>query len=204
MKFKRVFLVGFRTTGKTTIGKIIAEKLNWSFLDMDFLITQEAGEDVAILTKNGTAWKKFRKFENEILYEVSKMDNVVISCGGGVGVNDVPDESTKKTFGELNREILSDLKDSLIVLLTSSEESIKERLTRQYKNKKIMPFLNRENAEAAENEQDQEALIKRQVEDSMDTYKNRKSLYDKLTGIKIDTDKLPLEKTAEEILKYAR
>jgi shikimate kinase len=204
MSIKRIFLVGFRTTGKTTIGKILADKLNWSFLDTDFLITQEAGKDAQALTKNGADWKDFRKIENEILYEISKMENVVVSCGGGVGVNDVLDEESKKTFGELNAEILDQAKNSLIILLTSSEESIRERLRRQYKNKKIMPFLNQENAKLAEDEKDESVLIEKLIHDSMITYEQRKPLYEKLTKIKIDTDKISLEKTAEEIMKYVR
>ncbi len=202
MKPKRIFLVGFRTTGKSTIGKILADKLNWSFLDMDFLITQEAGQSADTLTKNGTDWKKFRKIENEVLYEVSKMDNVVVSCGGGVGVNDVIDETTKKTFGELNKEILENSKDSMIILLTSSEEDIRERLKRQYKNKKIMPFLNTENAKRLVNEKDEDVLIEKQIEDSMATYQKRKPLYESLTKVKINTDTESLEKTAEEIMDY--
>jgi shikimate kinase len=204
MNFKRIFLVGFRTTGKTTIGKILAEKINWSFLDMDFLITQEAGKDVATLTKNGTDWSKFRKIENEVLYEISKMENVVVSCGGGVGVNNVIDQATKKTFGDLNREILKHANNSLVVLLTSEEENIRERLKRQYKNKKIMPFLNQENAKLSENEKDENILIEKQIDDSIATYQERKPLYEKLTKIKIDTDKMSLEKTAEEIINYVK
>lgn len=204
MKYNKIYLVGFRTVGKTTIGKIIADKLGWSFLDMDFLITQEAGESADLLTKNGTDWQRFRKIENEVLYEISKMTNVVISCGGGVGVNDVIDEISKKTFGELNKEILEYSKDSLVVLLTSSENAIKERLRRQYKNKKIMPFLNSENAKSMESEKNQDILVNKQIEDSIQMYKHRHPLYEKLTKSKINTDKLSLEKTAEEIINYAK
>ena len=204
MKFEKVFLVGFRTTGKTTIGKMLAEKLNWSFWDCDFLITQQAGQSADILTKNGTDWRQFRKIENEVLAEVSQMKNVVVSCGGGVGVNDVMDDATKITFGELNKQILDRSDNSLVVLLVSSEESIKQRLKRQYKNKKIMPFLNTDNAKKAENETDMEKLIQKQIEDSLAIYKTRKPLYEKLTKTQINTDKQPLEKTMEEIIGYVR
>lgn len=204
MKYQRIFLVGFRTVGKSTIGKILADKLNWSYLDIDFLITQELGETVDVITKNGTDWKKFRQTENEILYEVSKMQNVIISCGGGVGVNDVKDKNSHKTFGELNKEILDESENSLIVLLTSDEPSIRQRLERQYKNKKIMPFLNESNAKNSENENDESALIKKQVEDSMQTYQTRKNLYENLTDIKINTDTKSLEETAQEIMNYAK
>lgn len=204
MKFDKVFLVGFRTTGKTTIGKILAEKLNWSFLDTDFLITQQAGESADIITKKGTDWKKFRQIENEVLAEISEMQNIVVSCGGGVGVNDVFDEGAKKTYGELNKEVLDNCQNSLIVLLTSSEESIKERLIRQYKNKKIMPFLNSDNAKKLENETNEDLLIEKQIEDSLEIYKKRKPLYKKLTSIEINTDEQSLEKTAEEITSYVK
>lgn len=204
MKYNKVFLVGFRTTGKTTLGKILAEKLGWSFWDCDFLITQEAGQDAQTLTKGGTDWRRFRKIENEVLFELSKLNGAVISCGGGVGVNDVIDDKTYKTFGELNKEILETADRSLTVLLVSSEESIKERLRRQYKNKKIMPFLNNETAKNAESETDEEKLIEQQIADSMKTYEQRKPLYDTLTEVKIDTDKGRLKNTAEEIIKYVR
>lgn len=204
MKYNKIFLVGFRATGKTTLGKILAEKLGWSFWDSDFLITQEAGQNAQELTKNGTDWRKFRKIENEVLFELSKLNGAVISCGGGVGVNNVADSETHKTFGELNKEILDSAEQSLTVLLVSSEKSIKERLERQYKNKKIMPFLNSETAKNAKVETDPQKLIEQQVADSMKTYEQRKPLYDTLTEVKIDTDQGRLENTAEEIIKYVR
>ncbi len=200
----KIFLVGFRATGKTTIGKILAEKLDWSFWDSDFLITQEAGQDIQSLTRGGIDWQIFRKIENQVLYELSRMENVVVSCGGGVGVNDVIDEITNKTFGDLNKEILDNTKESIVILLTSKDESIKTRLKRQYKNKKIMPFLNTENAKMSKDEKNLEVLIEKQIEDSMATFQERKSLYKSLTSIIIDTDKMPLGKTAEEIISYVR
>lgn len=204
MKYKRVFLVGFRTTGKTSIGKILAEKLGWSFWDSDFLITQEAGENVETLTKKGTDWEKFRRIENEVLFELSKLNEAVISCGGGVGVNDVIDKQTNKTFGDLNKEILGDSKDSLIILLSSTEEKIRERLKRQYKNRKIMPFLNPENAKDSANETDSEHLIEKQIEDSLKTYSQRKDLYDALTKFKISTETGTLDEAAGEIARLLK
>lgn len=202
MKYKRIFLIGFRTTGKTTIGKILAEKLGWSFWDCDFLITQEAGQGIETLTKKGADWTKFRKIENEVLFELSKLSEAVISCGGGVGVNDLVDKDTGKTFGDLNKEILDDSKDSLTVLLFSSKEKIEERLKRQYKNRKIMPFLNSDNAKEFESETDEEKLMEKQIVDSLKTYDLRKPLYDILTEVKISTDKGSLEETAEQIIGY--
>lgn len=203
-KVKRIFLVGFRTTGKTTIGKLLAQKLNWSFWDCDFLITQESGKNIEALTKKGTDWTVFRKLENETLEEVSKLDNAVISCGGGVGVNDVLSQDSKTTFGELNRDILKSRADSLVVLLTSDIKKIRQRLKRQYKNNKLMPFLITENAKKMESEKDKNILIEKLIDDSIATYEKRKDLYDLLTNVKINTDSQSLAKTSEEILKYVR
>lgn len=199
MKFERVFLIGFRTTGKSTVGKILAEKINWSFLDMDFLITQESGMETDVLTKNGTDWLNFREIENEVLKETSQMKDVVISCGGGVGVNDILDIETNKSFGELNRDILLGSQDSLIVQLILPEAVIRERLEKQFKNKKIMPFIDAKKANEYE-VLSGEDLIKAQVEDSMNAYKKRIPFYDKLTKIKIETNNLQPEEIANMIL----
>src|SRR3989344_2175905 len=98
----RIFLIGFRTTGKSTLGKILAESLGLSFFEMDFLIKEQAGQELNILTKNGSDWLEFRQIENEILEDLTRVNRAVISCGGGVGVNDVIDKKTGKTFGQLN------------------------------------------------------------------------------------------------------
>lgn len=184
MKYKRIFLIGFRTTGKTTFGKILAENLGLSFFDMDFLIKEQSRQEVDSLTQKGSNWVKFREIENEILRELTKVDRAVISCGGGVGVNDILDIKTKKTFGQLNQEILKKSKDSLIILLTSTDDKIKERLFRQFKNKKVMPFLNPEYAQVSASKN---SLIKKQVDDSMKALQKRKPLYSKLADFEIET-----------------
>src|SRR3989344_4318465 len=180
----RVFLIGFRTTGKSTFGKILAESLGLSFFEMDFLIKEQAGQELDQLTKNGTDWVKFREIENEVLGELIKTQNAIISCGGGVGVNDVVEKSSGKTFGQLNREVLENSKDSLIILLTSADEDIKKRLRGKFIKKKIMPFLNKQNSSL-----DGQDLVEAQVEDSMEAYKKRRKLYEELADFEIDTSK---------------
>lgn len=187
----KIFLVGFRTTGKSTLGKVLAEKLNWSFYDCDFLISQQAGEEIDTLTKNGTDWQKFRYIENELLKDVLEMQNVVISCGGGVGVNDVFDKDSKKTFGELNKQTLKNSENSLVILLTSKDEIIEQRLYRKLLNKKILPLLNAEDLNPGASEEEQ---IKHQVKDSMKALQKRKDLYKELADIEIDTSDFKIPK----------
>lgn len=187
----KIFLVGFRTTGKSTFGKILAEKLDWSFYDCDFLITQQAGEQIDNLTKNGTDWKKFRHMENELLKDVIEMQNVVISCGGGVGVNDVIDDDSGKTYGELNRETLKNSDNSLVILLTSKDEITEKRLYRKLLNKRILPLINGGEIDPGASEDEQ---IKLQVKDSMKALQKRKSLYELLGDLEIDTSDFILPK----------
>lgn len=194
--FSRIFLVGFRTTGKSTFGKILAEKLGLSFFDMDFLIKEQAGEELDSLTKKGTDWIKFRKIEQEILEDLAQTDRAIISCGGGVGVNNVIDKKTGKTFGELNREVLAKSKDSLVILLTSADEVIEKRLLRKFENKKVMPFLNQEYAEDSSRGKD---VIKKQVEDSMKALQERKPLYEEIANFEIDTSHFILPRSLRNL-----
>lgn len=197
MKYNKIFLLGFRGSGKSAIGKIVADKLNWSFMDMDFLIAQQAGQDINALTKNGTDWKKFREMENDILYELSKMENVVISCGGGVGVNDTL--IGNKTYGSLNKEILDNVENSLKVLLFAQEKIIRERIKGgERKNKNKRPLLNEEKAKSVNQNTDRITAV---VEDSMEAFNKRKSLYEALTDFKVDSGSVGFEKAAGEIMK---
>src|SRR3989344_5789973 len=196
---KRIFLVGFRATGKSTVGKILAEKLNWSFMDMDFLISQQAGEGVDVLTKNGSDWTKFRQIEIEILGELSGLNDVVIGCGGGVGVNDIVEKNSNKTYGELNKNILEKSEDSVIILLSLDEGTIRDRLKIQYKNKKIMPLLDENEAKNMKVDLDRDKMIEKQIEDSMNAYRKRKPLYEDLTSIKMSTDDLSPQEVVNNI-----
>lgn len=192
----KIFLVGFRTTGKSTLGKIIAEKIGWSFLDTDFLITQQAGRDINNLTHKGTDWSEFRNLENLVLKDLTAMENVVISCGGGVGVNDTIDNETNKTFGELNKQSLKNADSTLVILLTSRDNIIKSRLYRKFLNKKIMPLLNGEAVEPGASEEEQ---IKHQVDDSMRALEKRKVLYQDLADIEIDTSDFRIPRSLSDL-----
>ena len=77
-----IILIGFMGTGKTTVGKIIAEKMQWTFLDTDDLIETRTGMSIpAIFEKYGEQW--FRDQESAVIEEVLKEKNQVISTGGG-------------------------------------------------------------------------------------------------------------------------
>jgi shikimate kinase len=77
-----IFLIGFMASGKTTVGRLLAERLDWAFVDLDKLIEDGAGKTVAnIFAAEGEAG--FRKRETEALREVARRRKTVVATGGG-------------------------------------------------------------------------------------------------------------------------
>lgn len=78
----RVFLIGYMGSGKSTVGKKLASKMQYSFLDLDNFIEEKYSRKISdIFIEDGE--ETFRIFERKALLEVIKIENVVISLGGG-------------------------------------------------------------------------------------------------------------------------
>ena len=78
----RIFLIGYMGSGKTTIGKLLAARLHYSFVDIDVHIEKNISKSVSqIFAELGET--KFRLIEQKCLCEVAEIDNVIISTGGG-------------------------------------------------------------------------------------------------------------------------
>lgn len=78
----RIFLCGFMGTGKTTIGKLLSQKLAIPFLDLDDRIEEEAGKDIPQIFKEDGE-RAFRKLERTCLLDVIKNYKGVVALGGG-------------------------------------------------------------------------------------------------------------------------
>lgn len=79
----RVFLVGFMGAGKSSVGKILAGRLGYRFVDLDDRIENHAGMSVqAIFEQWGEA--RFRRLEREQLAALAALDGIVVATGGGV------------------------------------------------------------------------------------------------------------------------
>jgi len=79
----KLYLIGMMGSGKTTLGKALADKLNYQFIDMDVYIENEVKMSInEIFSIHGEAW--FREYEKKVLNDFFKMDNLVIATGGGV------------------------------------------------------------------------------------------------------------------------
>ncbi|AEH45778.1 Shikimate kinase [Thermodesulfatator indicus DSM 15286] len=78
----KVILIGFRATGKTSVGRELANRLGLPFLDLDEYIVEKAGKSIAEIVEE-KGWPYFRELEKAALYEMSKRDNLVLALGGG-------------------------------------------------------------------------------------------------------------------------
>lgn len=82
-----IVLIGYRGSGKTSVGRAVAARLGFSFVDTDTLIEQRAGCTIAEIFARETE-AGFRRRETEVVVEVAAGDNTVISAGGGAVLAD--------------------------------------------------------------------------------------------------------------------
>ena len=77
-----IYLIGMMGTGKTTVGKLLAQYLGYSFLDIDEVIIKIAGKSIKkIFMEEGES--TFRQLESKTLSEVCAYTNLTIATGGG-------------------------------------------------------------------------------------------------------------------------
>lgn len=80
---RNIYLVGLMGAGKTTIGKLLAKRLSYSFLDSDYEIVQRTGVSLpTIFEIEGE--EGFRKREAQVIAEIAALDKHVVATGGGV------------------------------------------------------------------------------------------------------------------------
>jgi shikimate kinase len=82
---RRVVLVGFMGSGKSTVGPLLADLLGWGFLDLDHAIEERTGRAVPALFAEGGE-EAFRQLELQMAEEVSGLDRHVVAAGGGAFV----------------------------------------------------------------------------------------------------------------------
>ena len=83
---RNIFLIGMMGSGKTTIGKILAEHLEWNFDDSDHEIEHTTGKSiVSIFSEKGEDY--FRHLESDQLIKTARKKESVTACGGGIILN---------------------------------------------------------------------------------------------------------------------
>ncbi len=130
MKKTSIAILGFMATGKTTVGKALADYLGsgYKFIETDQIIVDDAGKSIPeIFAEEGE--DKFREYERLACKKASGLNRVVISCGGGVVLNKVNIENLRKNCN--------------IVLLQATVEEIYKRAIKD--DLESRPLLNKSN-----------------------------------------------------------
>ncbi|UVT15484.1 MAG: shikimate kinase [Nitrospira sp.] len=110
-----VVLIGYRGTGKSTVGKLLAARLDRSLLSTDAEIVKSAGHTIPeIVEQHG--WDYFRDLESQVCQKVAASDGLVIDTGGGIILRSKNVEILKKT--------------GTLFWLTASVETITARISR--------------------------------------------------------------------------
>lgn len=79
-------LIGYRGTGKSTVGKRLARRLQWDWVDADNEIERRAGRTIKdIFTTDGEP--VFRQMERDVIADLLQRDHLVLSTGGGAILN---------------------------------------------------------------------------------------------------------------------
>lgn len=103
-------------TGKSSVGRLVAEQLRFEFLDTDALLESRSGKTISeIFAQNGEP--AFRKLEHQLVEELASATGTVISTGGGLPVNPANLDYLKR--------------HALTVCLWASPEKILERVREQ-------------------------------------------------------------------------
>ena len=130
MSQANIILTGFMGTGKTTLGRLLAKRIGYEFVDTDALIEAQTGQTITELFQTqGEA--VFRKLESKLVEELAQKEGLVIATGGGLVLNPKNVAALRKT--------------GQIICLTASPEEILSRISNQ---KGIRPLLQEKNPQA--------------------------------------------------------
>ncbi|MEJ5328552.1 MAG: shikimate kinase [Desulfobaccales bacterium] len=112
---RSLVLIGFRATGKTAVGRLLARALGWPLVDLDTELMHEAGKTIAeIVAAEG--WEGFRRREKELVERYAGQRGMVLTPGGGV---------------VLDPQNVARLKENgILIWLTAPAAVIRERLAR--------------------------------------------------------------------------
>jgi shikimate kinase len=110
----RIFLVGGRGAGKTTVGRLLAARLNWQFADLDDDVIRVAKQSIASMFGSGNE-AEFRRLEVELLSHLASLPRAVITTGGGA------------VLSQSSREVLAS--QGFVVWLRADPEVMYQRIS---------------------------------------------------------------------------
>ena len=126
MDTDNLFLVGYRCTGKSTVGKLLAQTLDRTFVDSDSMVVAETGMSILEIV-DSQGWQAFRRLERAVLKQVCTHSRRVVATGGGI-VLDADNVALMQASGK-------------IIWLRASPETIKARMSQDRDSKAFRPAL---------------------------------------------------------------
>lgn len=121
-----LILIGYRCSGKTSVGKVLARKLGWNFVDLDVLLEEEAGRSIQDLVA-AEGWERFREMEGSLIASVCRGGGLVIATGGGAVTR---------------AENVANLKRSgFVVWLKGEAEVLRSRMADEERSGRVRPTL---------------------------------------------------------------
>lgn len=127
-----IVLIGMPSSGKTTVGKKLAEIFGKKFVDTDALIPEKAGKTITDIFKEDGE-KTFRAIEKNVIFEVAKGNNMVIATGGGAVLDkdniDILKENGRVYFIDRPLELLLATDDRP---LSSNKSDLEKRFNERY------------------------------------------------------------------------
>ncbi|MEI6332537.1 MAG: shikimate kinase [Pseudanabaena sp. ELA645] len=121
-----IFLIGMMGAGKSTVGKLLAQKINYKFLDTDPLIEQCAAKSIPEIFANDGE-NTFRDLEQQVLAQVSAHTRLVVATGGGI------------VMRSLN---WSHLHDGIVVWIDVPVEILYDRLKNESEHRPLLQTAN--------------------------------------------------------------
>ena len=129
IEFMKIFLIGYMGSGKSTVGRMLADEFQWQFIDLDHYIEAKENCSISTIFKNkGEVY--FRRKELESLKELLvKDENLIVSLGGGT-----------PCFSNV-MELISQQEDSLSVYLKTSIKELSKRLFSEKNSRPLIAHL---------------------------------------------------------------
>ena len=133
-----IYLIGMMGSGKSTVGKILAKKLDLPFMDLDHYIEVKSNKSISEIFKNDGE-PHFRELESDALFHIEK-SKVLVACGGGIVLNKTNRDKLRSTgkvvlLKASIPEIANRLKDAIDRPLLQENERI-QKLTKIWSDRK--------------------------------------------------------------------
>lgn len=166
---KRIFIIGYRATGKTITGKKLSMDLNISFFDLDEIIVKKQGQNIQDIVKN-YGWDYFRNLERDHLKDFMNLnESFVLSCGGGA---------------VLHGDLWKNIKNAFVIWLKAEPQKIFERIINDPVTKAQRPSL------------DETLSLEDEIIQKLE---ERTPLYQKFSDMIIETDYLHVDEIVNKI-----